>query len=104
MVKMVYTKGHFAPITFCDICNKRIYEAGKAGVIYPLEADEGDDIPVFIVHKGDCLHQAEDRLGGRSESGFDELSVNLYYLLFNVGLTIEKLERAKSTAEMLSSI
>ncbi len=104
MIKLVYNKGHFAPLTFCDICGERIREAGGAAVIYPLNSEEGDDVPIFIVHKGNCFHQAEERLGGPTESGFDDLSIQMYYMLYNVGMSVAELKRIKPTAEMLSSL
>jgi hypothetical protein len=95
MIKIVHhIPGRYAPLLFCDTCGKRITDAGLAAAVtvgHPVP--EGESSEVLHVHKGEC-HDAVDRRLGR-QAGWDELSRHLLHLIYNVDLSIGKLQAHK---------
>jgi hypothetical protein len=78
------------PMISCDYCGRRIENAGHGNVVFS-KMEEGD-IPYKTVHKM-C-----DKMMSKSTE-YEDLSMNLdtflAYLLTNVKLTNEKLEKAR---------
>ncbi|MCY2993406.1 MAG: hypothetical protein NTY19_36845 [Planctomycetota bacterium] len=51
------------------------------------DADESELLEVWHVHKQRCLPIADERLGGREKTGWDELTNHLLFLTHNCGFT-----------------
>lgn len=92
MIKIVHhIPGRYAPLLFCDVCGERITNASRAAALTVSHSmPEGESSEVLHVHKGDC-HTAADRRAGLT-LGWEEMSRHLLHLIYNVGLSPEKLE------------
>lgn len=90
MIQVIFEEGEIIPVIVCDVCNKRIEEVMKAAAVNLSILDLGK-IPtkVLHVHKGECHDLAEARVKEQygHYAGWEELSMHLYYLCYNLGLT-----------------
>ena len=91
MIKILHQKtGRYAPVLLCDACGKPITHAGLAAAITLSDPiPEGEHSDVLYVHKGECHSLTDVRLG--KQSGWEEMSRHLLHLLYNIGLSPEKL-------------
>ena len=100
MIVSVSEEGRYAPVLICDICEQRITDAGLAGVVSRTDQAGGVELnEVLYAHKGRCLDAAEEKLGGYRVTGWRELSDHLIDLLYNCGLTVEKLVELKKLSD-----
>lgn len=92
MIKAVHhPHGGSVPILVCDVCGKRILEAGDGAVLtvsHPIP--EGAESKVLHVHQTACYAVAENNLGHKL--GHEEVWRHLLYLLYSLGLSPEKLQ------------
>jgi hypothetical protein len=96
MFKTVHVReGYNAPYIFCDVCQERIENAEDA-----ISFNMGDtcqvksSAPVIHIHKGKCDDAAREKIGDEAY-GWDELSRHLLQIIYNSGLSIEKLAAIK---------
>lgn len=92
MIKAIHhPQGGSAPILVCDVCGKRIVEAGDGAVLTVLHPiPEGAESKVLHVHQNHCYAMAESNLGHKP--GHEEVWRHLLGLLYSVGLSPEKLQ------------
>lgn len=92
MIKVLYKDGRYSPLVICDICSERIEDAALGAAVAP-SGQGGDDqlLEVLHAHKGGCHKAAEERLGGKVNTGWDELGVHMLNLAMNVKLSPEAL-------------
>ena len=92
MIMVRYVDGRYTPVINCDVCERRIAEAGLAvAVMKHGTIDEAELLPCLHAHKGACHDTAEERLGGKANTGWQELTQHLLFLAHNCKLTPEKL-------------
>lgn len=103
MIRMLSMKGRYSPIIVCDVCQRRITDAKMAMEIADHSHDEGDghEVSVFHVHKGDCDRTLDEKLGA---AGTNELSLHLYQLIRNVGLTLDDMRRQEEIQGMMDQL
>jgi len=95
MIKIIFQKGTLIPVIICDICGKQIKDAQMGAVVHSLtDLSEQQKLDVLYAHKGACHDAAEKQFvkGNRRGSGWEELSIHLYYLCYNTGMTPQKIE------------
>ena len=92
MIKAVHhPQGGCASILVCDVCGKRICEAGDGAVLTVMNPiPEGAESKVLHVHQTNCYAMAENQLGHKP--GHEEVWRHLLCLLYSVGLSPEKLQ------------
>jgi hypothetical protein len=99
VVKIMYFDGRFAPVVVCDICGGRVENANRGAAIFASHRmadgqvrtfDKGTLLDVLHAHKGTCHDRAEQRLGGKLETGWVELAEHLALLIGNTGVTAEE--------------
>lgn len=56
---------------------------------------------MFHVHKGDCDRTLDEKLGA---AGTNELSLHLYQLIRNVGLTLDDMRRQEEIQGMMDQL
>lgn len=100
MISMMYMgESIYDPVFVCDCCGEPIQNALEAAAVYRRQSanigkhkvgeivvELGKPIDVLHVHKSSCLHQAEERLGGKRYVAWSELTYHVEFLLHNVGI------------------
>jgi hypothetical protein len=90
MLKMIYLNGRTVPQYFCDVCTTQIENAKGAALVFKrLSELEETNSEVLFTHKGQCHDAAEIKLGGKSKTGWQEMSVSLFHSLHNSQLSPE---------------
>lgn len=84
-IKVWDNNGITAPLLCCDVCDAPIDDAKEGAAVFPLAAN-GSAVVAMHVHKKGCHDAAEERLGGRRATGWQELADHLKFLAANVGL------------------
>jgi len=93
MIELIRKNGVTAPIITCDQCSKRIKDVSMGMVFFSIFND--GEISYRICHKGNC---------DTGEPCSQELSHFLVWLLSNVGLKGEKLDKAIKSAKIMELI
>ena len=96
MIKAMYENGFTGAIVVCDICEKRIEDAGGGAAVYPSVYTEEEILEVLHVHRGSCRKMAEKKLGGKNNTVSDELIDHMLNACASVGLSVEELERKRN--------
>jgi hypothetical protein len=114
MIKIFYVGSRFAPNFVCDICAKRIVRAAQGVALSSIpssdigvlsfdeladlsELGDPEEYEVYHVHKGACMAALEQRFQiERQATGGDGLDEHVYYLMRNLGLTLDDLRRVES--------
>ena len=100
MIKLRIRKGRYAPVFVCDICGKQI-EDTYATAVSPKQPMDGEFAEVLHAHKGACDDEASRRLGGETQSGWQEMSAHVVRLAANVGMTsVEIADQSERLAEI----
>ena len=94
MIKNLSINGKVAPIVVCDACGERIKDATMAAVLTSGAIVDGDSAEVKHVHKGQCHDAMEKTIDGH---GWEEMDRHLLQLIYNAGLSIDKLEARRQT-------
>jgi len=84
-VKVWDNNGITAPLLCCDICDAPIDYAKEGAAVFQL-VPNGAASRTMHVHKLGCHGQAEIQLGGRQNTGWQELSDHLRWLNANLGI------------------
>jgi hypothetical protein len=84
-VKVWDNNGTTAPLLCCDVCDAPIDDAKEGAAVFAL-VPNGSSTRVLHVHKKGCHIQAEAQLGGRQNTGWQELTDHLKWLTANLGL------------------
>jgi hypothetical protein len=85
----------------CDRCGKLIQDAGLGILIWNEDYSTKTECIVPLVV---CKMNCDDPIGRKEHRNWMDLSTAVAFLLNNVGLVGQKLERAKSSARMLARI
>lgn len=92
MIVLRYHEGIYRPIILCDICEQPITDVQQANLVSKNPTrDEITVEAVMQVHQGRCTDVAEEKLGGKTETGFDNLEDHLFCLMLSSGLGLERL-------------
>lgn len=88
MLRIMKTENGRAAVLCCAVCGGQIIRATLAAVVFrgSHKCQVGALETPMIVHKGRCHDQAEASLGGKSETGWLELSTWLAQLYENAGV------------------
>lgn len=83
--------GMNVPQVICSSCGQAITDAKKAAVVFENFSAEGQSVDLSYVHKNfvgnNCLSQAEQKIRATGkQSGWEELSTHMAYIVSNVGL------------------
>ena len=99
MIMLYYNEGNWSPVLVCDVCQQRITRRHTGMAVGGVLPNDGNPElePLLHAHKGECLDEAERRLGKGSAVGTDELAFHLACLVHNVGLTPEQLSRSRAS-------
>ena len=84
-IKVWDNDGITAPIVCCDVCDAPIDDAKEGAAVFAL-VPNASSTKAMHVHKKGCHHKAEEQLGGKRNTGWQELSDHLRWLHANVGL------------------
>jgi hypothetical protein len=80
------------PVLLCDICDQRIVKAADGNVVSKEPPSGHPDLQdLLYAHQGSCTDAAEKKLGGKTETGFDNLEEHHFRLLYSLGLSPEAL-------------
>jgi hypothetical protein len=98
MIELVSIDGLTVPKIFCDSCGEEISNAKQAAVVFTNFIRDAQRTGVAYVHKnfvkGDCMAKAEEVVRSKGEqSGWVELGEHLAYLVSNVGMTPNDIEK-----------
>lgn len=108
MMAILNRHGNAAPIVVCDICRRRItdYEAAASVFLSPGlgHFPDGTFTPLLHAHKGRCHDLAEERLGGRLETGWHELLWDLVWTPQNSGHTWEEFLEDAGRTELMAGL
>ena len=101
MIGLISVNGQTVPKIFCDSCGEEITNAKQAAVVFNNFMPENQKTGVLYVHKdfvkGDCMTKAEGAIRSKGEqSGWSELGEHLAYLVNNVGMTPNDIEKKLS--------
>ena len=101
-IRMLRQDGRNCPIIKCDVCKKTITNAGRAVVVWPEVKVEGQDRMTAYAHKGAC-HDAIDAVWGKPNRPcpWDELSMHMCRLMFNLGMGSSLADNAKESLDFL---
>jgi hypothetical protein len=92
MFKTVHLEaGINAAYIYCDICQERIVNAVDGLAFYNGDTSKiHSSAEIIHVHKGKCDQKAQAKIGDQN-FGSQELAWNLLQVIYNSGLTLEKL-------------
>ena len=88
-----------APYLCCDICDQNITESGDAAVVI-----RSGEESILYAHKGKCLDQAEEKLGGKANTGWQELRHHMVVLMLSVGMKPADAEEALKDHRIMSGV
>ena len=91
MIKMAQVDGITMAAVFCDICKKQIKELGLGTAVYCCLDAPTETAEVLHAHKGKCLDAAEEKLGGRKDTAWQELSSHITDMLLTTGVPRAKI-------------
>ena len=103
-IAMQRLKGKTGPIYACDICGKRIEDAGMAWLMWDDDAadSEGRVSEFVVAHKKTCVPIVEQDRPTFTSSG--ELRSIAYQLGRNLGISLEDLKQEGLSNEMLGEL
>jgi hypothetical protein len=105
MVKMIQNAvGRKAAILVCDVCLERIADASYAAAVFKSESNVGDIFDVLHAHKGACHDEAEKRLGGKAQTGWEEMKVHLIQVCHNASSPVASLARMDALYEQVGEL
>lgn len=98
MIELIIIDGLTCPVIYCDSCGERITDVQQAAAVFRNMVPEDERTGVTYVHKdfvkGDCLSQAEASIRSSGGTpGWEELGTHLAYLISNVGMSDNDVER-----------
>lgn len=93
MIKVIRKDAITHPIIVCDACGNRIEDIRLAAAVYPYSQGDDETTGVLHAHKGSCLDQAEEKLGGVASTSWHELEDHLIWLVTGAGMTMRDLAK-----------
>jgi hypothetical protein len=92
MILVQFKNAWYAAVIVCDICQQRISDGGLAVAVFRhIDHESSELLPVLHAHKGPCQDAAEAKLGGKENTGQEELANHLLQMAHNSGLSPEAL-------------